>query len=184
MAIHVVQGERDLVADCRSLARFELRGIPPMVAGAARIRVTFQIDADGLLDVTAREQVSGVEASVVVKPSYGLADDEVARMLKESFTHAEGDMGVRALREARVDAERMVLATRAAMAADGDLMSPDERAAIEGLVAGCERIAQGEDHTAIDASVKALATGTEAFAAARMNRGIHAALTGRKVEEV
>jgi molecular chaperone HscA len=184
MAIHVVQGERDLVADCRSLARFELRGIPPMVAGAARIRVTFQVDADGLLSVAAREQGSGVEASVVVKPSYGLADDEVARMLSEGFAQAEVDMQARRLSEARVEAERMVLATRSALRADGDLLADDERAAIDALVAATERIATGPDHAAIDSAVEALAKGTEAFAAARMNRGIRAALAGRKVEEV
>ncbi len=184
MAIHVVQGERDLVTDCRSLARFELRGIPPMVAGAARIRVSFQVDADGLLSVAAREQVSGVEASVVVKPSYGLADDEVARMLRDGFSHAESDMGARALREARVEAERMVLATRSALAVDGELLSETERQAIAVLVDDTERIAQGTDHAAIDASVEALAKGTEAFAAARMNRGIRSALAGRRVEEV
>ena len=133
MAIHVVQGERDLVSECRSLARFELRGIPPMVAGAARIRVTFQVDADGLLSVSAREQTSGVEAAVTVKPSYGLADEQIAQMLKDGFTHADDDMAARSLREARVEAERMVLATRAALAADGDLLSAEERAAIEAL---------------------------------------------------
>jgi molecular chaperone HscA len=184
MAIHVVQGERDLVADCRSLARFELRGIPPMVAGAARIRVTFQVDADGLLSVSAREQVSGVEASVVVKPSYGLADDEVARMLSEGFAKAEVDMDARRLREARVEAERMVLATRSALRADGDLLAEHERAAIDALVLDTERIATGTDHAAVDSAVEALAQGTEGFAASRMNRGIRAALAGRKVEEV
>src|SRR6185503_16859384 len=131
MAIHVVQGERELVADCRSLARFELRGIPPMAAGAARIRVTFQVDADGLLSVAARELTAGVEAAVVVKPSYGLSDGDVTRMLQEGFRTAEDDMRARALREAQVDAERLALATRSALAADGDLLNPDERAAIE-----------------------------------------------------
>jgi molecular chaperone HscA len=184
MAVHVVQGERDLVTDCRSLARFELRGIPPMVAGAARIRVTFQVDADGLLSVAAQELGSGVQASVIVKPSYGLADDDIARMLKESFSSAEADMAARALREARVEAERMVLATRAAMAADGDLLDEDDRQIIERLLDDTVRIARGEDHAAIDAAVEALARGTEGFAAARMNRGIRAALTGRRVEEV
>jgi molecular chaperone HscA len=184
MSIHVVQGERDLVADCRSLARFELRGIPPMVAGAARIRVTFQVDADGLLSVSAREQGSGVEASVVVKPSYGLADDDVARMLSEGFAKAEVDMDARRLREARVEAERMVLATRSALRADGDLLAEHERAAIDALVFDTERIAAGTDHAAIDSAVEVLAQGTEGFAASRMNRGIRAALAGRKVEEV
>ena len=184
MALHVVQGERELVADCRSLARFELRGIPPMAAGAARIRVTFQVDADGLLSVSAQETHSGVQASVTVKPSYGLADDEVARMLREGFAHAEEDVAARRLREARVEAQRMVLATRAALAADGELLSDQERADILALVAQTELEAAGEDHAAIDAAVERLATGTEAFAAARMNRGIRAALAGRRVEDV
>jgi len=184
MALHVVQGERELVADCRSLARFELRGIPPMAAGAARIRVTFQVDADGLLSVSARETTSSVEASIAVKPSYGLGDEQIASMLKEGFASAEADMRERALREARVEAERMVLATRSALAADGDLLSGDERAAIEALIAAAEAAAQRTDHHAIDRAVEALARGTEAFAAARMNRGIRAALAGRNVEEV
>ncbi|HEY6135341.1 MAG TPA: Fe-S protein assembly chaperone HscA [Rubrivivax sp.] len=184
MAIHVVQGERELVADCRSLARFELRGIPPMVAGAARIRVEFQVDADGLLSVSAREQGSGVEASVVVKPSYGLADDEVARMLSEGFAKAEVDMDARRLREARVEADRMVLATRSALRADADLLDAAERSVVEALVAAAELSATGPDAAQIDAAVEALAQGTEAFAASRMNRGIRAALAGRKVSEV
>ncbi len=184
LALHVVQGERELVADCRSLARFELRGIPPMVAGAARIRVTFEVDADGLLAVSARELTSGVEAKVSVKPSYGLADDDIARMLKEGFGAAEVDASARALREARVEAERMVLATRSALAADGELLSDAEREAIAALLTSTEAIAQGDDHHAIDDAVKALADGTEAFAAMRMNRGIRAALAGRSVEEI
>ena len=184
MAVHVVQGERDLVADCRSLARFELRGIPPMVAGAARIRVTFQVDADGLLSVSAQETQSGVQAAVTVKPSYGLADDEVARMLRDGFAHAEHDVAARRLREARVEARRMVLATRSALAADGELLSPAERDEIEALIGQTDAHAAGNDHAAIDAAVERLATGTEAFAAARMNRGIRAALAGRKVEDV
>jgi molecular chaperone HscA len=184
MAIHVVQGERDLVSDCRSLARFELRGIPPMAAGAARIRVSFQVDADGLLSVSARELGSGVEASVAVKPSYGLGDDEVARMLREGFAHAEDDMHARKVRESRVEAERMVLATRSALAADGDLLDREELAGIEALLRAATEAARGEDAQAIDAAVQALAQGTEAFAAARMNRGIRAALAGRRVDEV
>lgn len=184
MALHVVQGERELVADCRSLARFELRGIPPMAAGAARIRVSFEVDADGLLAVSARELTSGVEAKVVVKPSYGLADDDIARMLKEGFGAADADAAARSLREARVEAERMVLATRSALAADGALLSAQERESIEALVADTERIALADDHRAIDEAVKALADGTEAFAAMRMNRGIRAALAGRRVEDV
>ncbi len=184
MAIHVVQGERDLVGECRSLARFELRGIPPMAAGAARIRVTFQVDADGLLSVSARELGSGVEAAVTVKPSYGLADEDIARMLQDGFAHAEDDMQARALREAQVEARRMALATRAALAADGALLDANERAQIEALVAQAEAGAEGLDATAVEAAVKALAEGTEAFAAARMNQGIRQALAGRRPEEV
>ncbi|HEV7912541.1 MAG TPA: Fe-S protein assembly chaperone HscA [Albitalea sp.] len=184
MAIHVVQGERELVSDCRSLARFELRGIPPLVAGAARIRVSFEVDADGLLHVTAREETSGVEAAIKVKPSYGLADEDIARMLKESFSTAEEDMKARSVRESRVEAERMLLATRAALAADGDLLSDDERRAVEALLVRTEALRESDDHRAIDAAVEALANGTEAFAAERMNRSIHQALAGRRVEEV
>ena len=184
IAIHVVQGERDLVSECRSLARFELRGIPPMVAGAARIRVTFQVDADGLLSVSARETGSGVEASVVVKPSYGLGDEQIAQMLKDGFTHAEHDMAARALREAQVDAQRVVLATHSALAADGALLSADERAAVDALLAETARIAQSTDADAITAAIEALAEGTESFAAARMNQGIRQALAGRTIDQI
>lgn len=184
LAVHVVQGEREQVEHCRSLARFELRGIPPMVAGAARIRVSFQVDADGLLSVSARELTSGVEAAITVKPSYGLTDDQIASMLQEGFRTAEGDMKDRALRESRVEAERMVLATRSALAADGDLLSEAERAAVEVLITAVLEAARGEDHHAIDAAIEALAKGTEPFAAERMNRGIRQALSGRSVEEV
>jgi molecular chaperone HscA len=182
LALHVVQGERELVSDCRSLARFELRGIPPMVAGAARIRVTFQVDADGLLSVSATETLSGVEAAVQVKPSYGLADDEVARMLREGFASAEVDMQARALREARVEAERMTLATRSALAADADLLAPGDAERIDALLAALALTAQQTSPDAITAAVEALAEGTEAFAAARMNRGIQTALTGRSLD--
>ena len=184
MALHVVQGERELVSDCRSLARFELRGIPPMAAGVARIRVSFQVDADGLLSVSAREAVSGVQAHVVVKPSYGLADDQVAQMLREGFTHAQDDMRARALREARVEAERLLLATQAALAADGELLTGSERAAIEALMSGVRELAADDDHDRINQAVEALAKGTEEFAAARMNRGIRQALAGRSIEDV
>ncbi|MDN3921653.1 Fe-S protein assembly chaperone HscA [Roseateles violae] len=184
MAVHVLQGERELVAECRSLARFELRGIPPMVAGAARIRVTFQVDADGLLSVSAKELTSGVEAAVQVKPSYGLSDEQIAGMLKDGFASAESDMQARKLREARVEAERMTLATRSALAADGDLLDAGERAAIEALLKALAEAARGEDADAIDAAVETLAKGTEAFAAERMNRGIQQALTGRSIEQV
>jgi molecular chaperone HscA len=184
MAIHVVQGERELVADCRSLARFELRGIPPMTAGAARIRVTYQVDADGLLAVSAREMTSGVEASISVKPSYGLGDDQIARMLQESFSTADEDMQRRALREEQVEAERIVLATRSALQADAALLSADERTAIEQQVAAVVEAAQGGDHLAIKAAIEALAHGTEEFAARRMDRSVHAALAGKKLDEV
>ena len=184
MAIHVLQGERELVADCRSLGRFELRGIPPMVAGAARIRVSFEVDADGLLSVSAREQTSNVEASITVKPSYGLSDDEIARMLTESFGSAEQDMRERSLRESRVDAERMLLATRSALDADGDLLATADRASIDALMARLEALRESTDHHAIDDAVEALAKGTEGFAAERMNRGIRRALSGRRVEDV
>ena len=184
IAIHVVQGEREVVSDCRSLARFELRGIPPMAAGAARVRVTFEVDADGLLNVSAREETSGVQASISVKPSYGLSDGEIARMLTEGFSSAEADMVERSLRESRVEAERMLLATRSALAADGDLLSADERASIDELLKQVQASREGDDHHAIDAAVEALAKGTEAFAAERMNRGIRQALSGRSIEEV
>lgn len=184
MAIHVVQGERELVADCRSLARFELRGIPPMAAGAARIRVTYQVDADGLLSVFAREQHSGVEASVVVKPSYGLADDDIAKMLEESFKTAEIDMRARALREAQVEAERMLEATEAALAVDGELLDAAESADVDARVAALRTIAQSDDVDAIEASTKALAEGTDEFAARRMDKGIRLALAGRRLDEI
>lgn len=184
MAIHVVQGERDLVADCRSLARFELRGIPPMVAGAARIRVTFTIDADGLLHVSAREQGSGVEARIEVKPSYGLSDDEIARMLRESFSTAEQDIKARALTEARVEAERMLLATQGALNVDGQLLSDVEHAAVDALMSRLRELATSDDAAAIDAAIQELAKGTESFAARRMNEGIRRALAGKNVEAI
>ncbi len=184
LALHVVQGERDLVADCRSLARFTLRGIPPMAAGAARIRVTFTVDADGLLSVGAKELTSGVEASIDVKPAYGLSDEQIAAMLQDSFATAQQDMAARALVEARVDADRLLLATHSALAADGDLLSAEERAAIDALMAALRTAAGGDDAAAIEAASKALAQGTENFAAERMNRGIQQALAGKKLEEV
>lgn len=184
LALHVVQGERDLVADCRSLARFELRGIPPMVAGAARIRVTFTVDADGLLNVEAKEQVSGVQARVDVKPSYGLSDDEIAHMLQDSFSTAQQDMASRAMAEARLDADRMLLAVNTAIHADADLLSPDERAQIDSLIAGLIGTRENDDLAAMETATKALATGTEAFAAERMNRGIRRALAGKNIESV
>ena len=182
LALHVVQGERDLVADCRSLARFELRGIPPMAAGAARIRVTFTVDADGLLNVSAKEQISGVEARIDVTPSYGLSDDQIAQMLKDSFTTAEGDMRARALVEARVDADRLILATRSALAADGDILSGAERSEIDAAIVSLQAVLAQDDVAIIETTGKALAQATESFAAARMNRGIAKALSGKNIE--
>ncbi len=185
MALHVVQGERELVSECRSLARFELRGIPPMAAGAARIRVSFQVDADGLLSVSARELTSGVEAAISVKPSYGLADDEVARMLRDGFQHAEDDIAARALREAQVEAERLLLATRAALQADGELLQDEPRASIDALLLALQQaLRDGADAATLEAATKALAAGTEHFAALRMNRSIRRALAGKRLDEV
>ena len=184
LALHVVQGERDLVADCRSLARFVLRGIPPMAAGAARIRVSFTVDADGLLSVAAKEQGSGVEARVDVKPAYGLSDEQIAAMLQDSFATAQQDIAARALVEARVDADRMIVATRSALAADADLLEPSERKAIDSLMDQLAQSLTSTEAAVIEAATDALAKGTEAFAAMRMNRGIQQALAGKKLEEV
>jgi molecular chaperone HscA len=184
LALHVVQGERDMVADCRSLARFELRGIPPMAAGAARIRVTFTVDADGMVSVSALEQLSGVTANITVKPSYGLSDDQIAAMLQDSFKTAEQDIKARALVEARVDADRMWLATQSALQADGDLLSAEDRARIDALMAATLDAKKLEDAAAIEAITEALAKGTEAFAAQRMNRGIQHALAGQNIENI
>lgn len=181
LALHVVQGERDLVADCRSLARFELRGIPPMAAGAARIRVTFTVDADGLLNVSAKEQISGVEARIDVKPSYGLSDDQIAAMLKDSFTTAEADMRARALVEARVDADRLTLATQSALDADGDLLDVESHKAVLAAIASLTAARSSDEAAYIEAASKALAQATEAFAAMRMNRGIAQALSGKNI---
>jgi molecular chaperone HscA len=182
MAIHVVQGERERVADCRSLARFELRGIPPMVAGAARIQVTFQVDADGLLSVSAREQTTGIQASIAVKPSYGLSDTDIARMLEESYAHASDDMEARALAETQVEAERMVVATQSALTADAELLTPEGRTAIESALSEVRRLASGSDRRALHAAVEALNRSTEEFATRRMDRSVAEALTGRRVD--
>ena len=184
MAIHVVQGEREKVVDCRSLARFELRGIPPMVAGAARIRVNFQVDADGLLSVSAREQTSGIEASVTVKPSYGLSDADIARMLQDSFAHASDDMLARALAEAQVDADMLIAATEAALASDGELLDPRERAEIDTAIATLRAARAGSDHRAIAAATDTLNRVTGPFAARRMDRGVARALTGRTLDAI
>jgi molecular chaperone HscA len=184
LALHVVQGERDLVADCRSLARFELRGIPPMAAGAARIRVTFTVDADGLLTVSAREQGTGVEARIDVKPSYGLSDEQIAAMLQDSFSTAQQDMAARALVEARVDAERMIDATRSALKVDGALLTADEQTTIEHLIQATVAARELTDPAAIEAATEALAKGSEEFAARRMNRSIAQALAGQNIDAI
>jgi len=184
MAIHVVQGERERVADCRSLARFELRGIPPMTAGAARIAVTFSVDADGLLDVAARETKTGVQAAITVKPSYGLTDGEIARMLQESFAHASDDMNARALAEAQVEADRIVAATERALAEDEDLLQPAERSAIDEALARVREARAGSDRGRLASAVEALNRGTETFAARRMDRSVARALAGKRVDAV
>ena len=184
MSIHVVQGERELVSDCRSLARFELRGIPPMPAGAARVLVTFQVDADGLLEVSAREASSGVQAHVEVRPSYGLDDAQIADMLRSAFSHADTDAASRALREEQVEAERLLDATRTAMQADSDLLDADERDAIHAAMASLAQAARGEDHLAIRDAIGQLARTTEPFAAQRMNRSIQRALSGRSIDSL
>ena len=184
MVIQVVQGEREMVADCRSLARFELRGIPPMVAGAPRIRVTFQVDADGLLSVTAREQTTGVESSITVKPSYGLSDDEIAEMLKSSMTHAKDDAMARALREAQVEAERMIEATEAAMEEDAHLLSAAEIEKIRNTIAKLRETIAGDNRRLINLAMDDLGYETQEFAHRRMDQSIKRALAGRKVNDL
>ena len=184
MAIHVVQGEREMVSDCRSLARFELRGIPPMVAGAARIRVTFQVDADGLLSVTAREQTTGVEACIAVKPSYGLSDDEIADMLRESMDHAKDDALARALREAQVEADRLIEATEAALAEDPHLLNEAETAKIRAAIAKLKETVAGDNRRLINLAMDDLGFETQEFAHRRMDQSIKRALAGRKVDEI
>lgn len=184
MVCHVVQGERELVSACRSLARFELRGIPPMVAGAARIRVTFQVDADGLLSVSAREQTTGVEASVEVKPSYGLADHEIADMLKSGFEHARDDMEARSLKEQQVEAERVLEATERALAADGGLLDAAERVALDAAIAALREAAAGQDVRAIKIQLESFNRASNEFASRRMDKSIRGALAGHKIEDL
>jgi len=181
MTFHVVQGERELVADCRSLARFELKGIPPMAAGAARVRVTFQVDADGLLSVRAQEKSTGVEASITVKPSYGLADSDVERMLRDSFEHAREDVRARALAEYRVEGQRLIEATRSALQADQALLNENEVKVIHDAAARLEGVLQGTDHREIKQASDALNRATDEFAARRMDQGIKRALAGKKI---
>ncbi|RMQ36650.1 Chaperone protein HscA -like protein [Pseudomonas amygdali pv. mori] len=185
MKIHVLQGERELISDCRSLARFELRGIPPMVAGAAKIRVTFQVDADGLLSVSAREMGSGIESSIQVKPSYGLTDDEVTRMLKDSFEYAGDDKVARVLREHQVDAERLLEAVQGALEADGErLLDEEERLVINLQMNELRELMQGTDGYAIEQQTKRLSQVTDAFAARRLDSTVKAALAGRNLNEI
>lgn len=184
LAVHVVQGERDLVSDCRSLARFELRGIPAMVAGAAKIRVTFQVDADGLLSVSARELGSGVEASVTVKPSFGLSDEEISRMLTEGMSKAGLDAQMRMLREQQVDAQQLIESVKAALAADADLLSAVEQTRIAQQLNMTIEAAAGDDVDTIRVAIKTLSAVTDDFAARRMDRSIRAALTGRSLEDL
>jgi len=185
MMIHVLQGERELIADCRSLARFELRGIPPMVAGAAKIRVTFQVDADGLLSVSARELASGVEANIQVKPSYGLTDGEIARMLEDSFRKADDDRHARALREQLVEAQRLLEAVEAALEADGErLLAAEERAAIEAQMEELRTLLDSQDVSAIERQTKRLSHITDAFAARRLDSTVKAALAGRRLNDI
>ena len=184
LAVHVVQGERELVADCRSLARFELRGIPPMVAGAARIRVTFQVDADGLLAVAARELTSGVESSIVVKPSYGLSDDEVANMLKDSMAHTKDDALRRALKEAQVEAQRLIEAVQSALKSDADLLSAEQFAKLEGAISRLQIAALGDDRRPITLAMDELEAETKEFAAQRMDKSIRRAFSGKSIEDL
>jgi molecular chaperone HscA len=182
--VHVVQGERELVTDCRSLARFELRGIPPMVAGAARIRVTYQVDADGLLLVTAKEMHSGVEAHITVKPSYGLTDEEITNMLQDSFSAASVDAAARNLKEEQVEAERVLLSVKSALAEDKDLLSTKEQDTILQLMEGVSAILSGQDYLEIRAARRALEESVEEFAARRMDKNVRLALSGKNVDEI
>lgn len=184
MAIHVLQGERELVSDCRSLARFELRGIPPMPAGIPRIRISYQVDADGLLSVSARELHSNIEASITIRPSYGLTDAEITRMLEESGKSAESDMTQRMLREAQLEAKRIVQATRSALLSDADLLNDEERQRIETLLTDMKSLLDSTHPAVIRTTVEALSKGTEEFAARRMNRQIQQALSGKAINEI
>ncbi len=184
MSVHVVQGERDLVSVCRSLARFELRGIPPMVAGAARIRVTFQVDADGLLSVSAREQTTGHEARIEVKPSYGLTDNEISEMLKDSFSHAREDASLRALRELQVEARRLLEAIQSALIGSAEILSLEEHAHIDAAMLHLQNVVDSDDRPVIDAAMNALNDATNAFAARRMDQSVQQAFTGKNIDQI
>jgi molecular chaperone HscA len=184
MSFHVVQGERELVADCRSLARFELHGIPPMAAGAARIRVTFQVDADGLLAVSAREATSGVQAAIAVKPSYGLTDAQITQMLKESLDHARDDVQLRVLKEQQVEGERMLEAVENALRDDADLASTEEQGAVRAELDALRKTLSCSDHRTIKLAIERVNRATESFAGRRMDRAVKRALAGRKVESL
>ena len=184
MSVHIVQGERELVNDCRSLARFTLRGIPPMAAGAAHIRVTYQVDADGLLSVTAMEKTTGVHSSIQVKPSYGLTDDEIANMLKASMENAKEDIQARLLAEQRVEAERVLESVRSALAQDYDLLDDDELSAVKNAIISLEQLKQQDDSLAIKQGIKALDLATQEFAARRMDKSIRTALVGHSVDDI
>ncbi len=184
MSLHVVQGERELVKDCRSLAKFELRGIPPMVTGAARIRVTFQVDADGLLNVMAREMGSGIEAAIVVKPSYGLSDSEITRMLQDSTQHAKDDMQARAMREQETEANQLLEAVQHALVQDGELLAPVQRAHIESQMIGLSEALKSSDHLIIKRAIVALNEATVSFAQSRMDKSVSLALAGKNISEL
>lgn len=184
MSVHIVQGERELVNDCRSLARFTLRGIPPMAAGAAHIRVTYQVDADGLLSVTAMEKTTGVQSSIQVKPSYGLTDNEIANMLKASMENAKEDIQARLLAEQRVEAERVLESVRSALAQDYDLLDDDELSAVKNAIISLEQLKQQDDSLAIKQGIKALDLATQEFAARRMDKSIRTALAGHSVDDI
>ncbi len=184
MSVHIVQGERELVADCRSLARFTLRGIPPMAAGAAHIRVTYQVDADGLLSVTALEKSTGVQSSIQVKPSYGLTDDEIANMLKASMEHAKEDIQLRLLVEQRVEAQRVIESVRNALADDQDLLNDEELSAVKNALVLLEQLQQQDDSLAIKQGIKALDAATQEFAARRMDKSIRSALAGQNIKDI
>jgi molecular chaperone HscA len=183
MSIHVVQGERELVTDCRSLARFELRGIPPMVAGAARIRVTFQVDADGLLSVAAQEQMTGIRSEIIVKPSYGLHDSDIEKMLKDSFAYAEQDVHLRTLREQQVEAERVILALQAALQTDAHLVLPEEKIQIDQALAQLIQLNAATDPWAIKQAMQQVEQVTQNFVARRMDNAIRQAMAGKRVDE-